>query len=225
MYILILLIVTILVFKSLFNTFGFTTTQDINKKEQAIEKFFNKIAEDQNVNLKQIDNSNKTNNEDIIFFNNIYNKYKGKTQQIKQNDITSHINNIFIEEKFLKSSEKVVVTILNSFSENKLDVLEGLLTKKMFNIFKENILNNLKKNIFCKTVIVSIDDKKIIDKQTDTYPNKISLLLTTKQINYIENSSSEIISGSKSKINEIKETWHFVKENGNSEYWLLDSIE
>ena len=36
MYLVILLIITILIFKNLFNTFGFTTMQDV-KKDEAIE--------------------------------------------------------------------------------------------------------------------------------------------------------------------------------------------
>ena len=107
MYIFLLLVVTILVFRVLFRKFGFTTTQDAMEKDEAIRRF-----------IKEIDGnevkgySNESGGEDIKFFREIYSNYskKNKTEKGKVN--------IFDDEIFLKLSEKAIVSILDAFSRN-----------------------------------------------------------------------------------------------------------
>ncbi len=213
MYIFLLLVVTILVFRVLFRKFGFTTTQDAMEKDEAIRRF-----------IKEIDGnevkgySNESGGEDIKFFREIYSNYskKNKTEKGKVN--------IFDDEIFLKLSEKAIVSILDAFSRNDMQTLKELLSPEMYSVFEKNILKNKQNDMFCKTVIVSIVDKKILNKTIGGGYNSISLLVDTQQINYIENSNGEVISGSKNRINKVKEVWNFVKTD-NDNYWLLNSIE
>ena len=116
------------------------------------------------------------------------------------------------------------MSILDAFSRNDMQTLKELLSPEMYSVFEKNILKNKQNDMFCKTVIVSIVDKKILNKTIGGGYNSISLLVDTQQINYIENSNGEVISGSKNRINKVKEVWNFVKTD-NDNYWLLNSIE
>lgn len=221
MYLFFLLILTLLLFKTLFSTFGFTTTQDLDKRDKAIKNFIKNVSKTKNDENSDNDKNNIKNTYDVNFFENIYNNYNNKNNiNIKSKKTVE----VFDENKFLKLSERAVVMILNSFSDNNSNVLKELLTYKMFSVFEKNILQNVENNTFYKTIIVSIDDKKIIDKTINNNFSSITLSLNMKQINYIENNENEIISGSKDKINIVNETWTFVKTN-NDKYWLLDNIE
>lgn len=219
MYIVFLLILTVILFKTLFSTFGFTTTQDITKRDEAIKKFIGSIST--NKKQEKENNSNITKEEDIIFFKDIYKNYTEKQEETKKQEEKT---DLFDEQKFLKLSEKAVVAILNSFSTNKLDELKELLTPKMFKVFEKNILESQKQDMFCKTVIVSVNDKNILEKVISDCFSSVKLSLKMQQINYIENSNGEVISGSKDRVNNISEIWIFTKTS-NDKYWLLDSIE
>lgn len=201
----------------LFNTFGFTTMQDANKRDEAIKKFIKNVSYKEDTNTKETQHKDK-NEDDLQFFKNIYNNYADKKEETQKQEDT------FDEAKFLKLSEKAIVAILNSFSNNNLEELKNLLSNKMFVTFEKNILENQQNNMFCKTVIVSINEKTILEKVISDCFSSIKLSLKMQQINYIEDNNNEVISGSKDKVNNIDEIWTFVKTN-ESKYWLLDSIE
>ena len=217
MYIIFLLIITLFLFKMLFNTFGFTTMQDANKRDEAIKKFIKNVSYKEDTNTKETQHKDK-NEYDLQFFKNIYNNYADKKEETQKQEDT------FDEAKFLKLSEKAIVAILNSFSNNNLEELKNLLSNKMFVTFEKNILENQQNNMFCKTVIVSINEKTILEKVISDCFSSIKLSLKMQQINYIEDNNNEVISGSKDKVNNIDEIWTFVKTN-ESKYWLLDFIE
>lgn len=217
MYIIFLLIITLFLFKMLFNTFGFTTMQDANKRDEAIKKFIKNVSYKEDTNTKETQHKDK-NEDDLQFFKNIYNNYADKKEETQKQEDT------FDEAKFLKLSEKAIVAILNSFSNNNLEELKNLLSNKMFVTFEKNILENQQNNMFCKTVIVSINEKTILEKVISDCFSSIKLSLKMQQINYIEDNNNEVISGSKDKVNNIDEIWTFVKTN-ESKYWLLGSIE
>lgn len=219
MYTIFLLVITLVLFKMLFNTFGFTTTQDVNKRDEAIKQFIKNASYKENINKNEKEAENKSKNEnDLQFFKNIYNNYTNKKEETQKQE------NTFDEAKFLKLSEKAVVAILNSFSNNNLEELKSLLSNKIFTVFEKNILNNQQNNMFCKTVIVSINEKIILEKTISDCFSSVKLSLKMQQINYIEDNNKEVISGSKDKVNNINEVWTFTKTNENK-YWLLDSIE
>ena len=84
----------------------------------------------------------------------------------------------------------------------------------------EQILQNKEKEIKYKTVIISIKNKEILDVLN--YDTKVILKLNMEQVNYVEDKDGNVISGSKDKIDNIEETWTFIKKD---QMWLLDSIE
>ena len=154
----------------LFNTFGFTTMQDANKRDEAIKKFIKNVSYKEDTNTKETQHKDK-NEDDLQFFKNIYNNYADKKEETQKQEDT------FDEAKFLKLSEKAIVAILNSFSNNNLEELKNLLSNKMFVTFEKNILENQQNNMFCKTVIVSINEKTILEKVISDCFSSIKLSL------------------------------------------------
>ena len=130
-----------------------------------------------------------------------------------------------MKELFIRQVEKVVEEVVSDFAEGKKEPLKELLTDKMFATFANEIDNNTKNRLLLKSVIVSFDDKKILNDFTYNSEN-VSIALTMKQINYIEDENGNIIHGSKDNYVIIKEIWTFIK-NKNQEIsspWLVDNI-
>lgn len=221
MYILLLLLLTLLIFKTLFNSFGVTTTDD---RDRAIKDFVKKISptKENTINGEIVNNKKEKNKLPDDIKNNLSNIYKNYINK-KNNPIEEIAKNkqeSFNKELFLKSSEKAVVSILNYFSEENLNYLKMLLTENMYEIFERQILQNKEKEIKYKTIIISIKNKEILDiSNCDT---KVVLKLAMEQMNYIEDKEGNVIGGSKEKVDNIEEIWTFIKKD---QMWLLDSIK
>ena len=211
MYILFLLFLTILVFSTLFKSFGFTMNQE---KEQAVKNFVNKISGDNTVDGQIV-------RKEGIFSSNT--KTKTNTNNLKTiyNNYANKKNVVFDKESFLKSSEKAVTIILDYFSNENLEFLKNLLTDDMYKTFEKHINENKEKKIKYKTVVLSIKDKEIVD--ITEYDTKIRVKFTMDQFNYVEDYDGNLINGSKDKAQNISEIWTFVKSQNNM--WLLSSIE
>ena len=222
MYILLLLLLTLLIFKTLFNSFGVTTTDD---RDRAIKDFVKKISptEENTINGEVVNNKKEKNKlpDDIKNnLSNIYKNYINKKNNNSTEDIIENAQESFNRELFLKSSEKAVVSILNYFSEENLNYLKMLLTENMYEIFEKQILQNREKEIKYKTIIISIKNKEILDvSNCDT---KVVLKLEMEQMNYVEDKDGNVINGSREKVDNIEEIWTFVKKD---QMWLLDSIK
>lgn len=222
MYILLLLLLTLLIFKTLFNSFGVTTTDD---RDRAIKDFVRKISptEENTINGEVVNNKKEKNKlpDDIKNnLSNIYKNYINKKNNNSTEDIIENAQESFNRELFLKSSEKAVVSILNYFSEENLNYLKMLLTENMYEIFEKQILQNREKEIKYKTIIISIKNKEILDvSNCDT---KVVLKLEMEQMNYVEDKDGNVINGSREKVDNIEEIWTFIKKD---QMWLLDSIK
>ena len=219
MYLLILLFLTLLVFGTLFKSFGFTMGPE---KERAVKDFVNKMSNntvDGQVVKKNtpftgeetVKNNLKEEKDDFLtkMYENYINKKKSTTV------------NTFNKDLFLKSSEKAVVTILEYFSSENLEFLKNLLTDNMYTIFEKQINTNKANNVKYKTIVLSIDQKDICD--ISEYDTKIKVKFSMKQFNYVEDNEGNLIRGSKDIPQDINEIWTFIK--GNNNMWLLNSIE
>lgn len=213
---LILLIAVILIFKTLFSNFGFTSTEERKKEEEAINEF-----------LKQkFANSNEIKNVYVIdLVNKKSNSEKNNSIEELANETLKKESSEQMKELFLKQVEKVVEEVVRDFAEGRKEPLKELLTNKMFETFSNEIDNNLKNKLLLKSVIVSFDDKKILNDFNYNSEN-VSIALTMKQINYIEDENGNIMHGSKDDYVIIKEIWTFVKNNNReiSSPWFVDSI-
>lgn len=214
---LVLLIAVVLIFKALFSSFGYTSSNSKkSEEEKAISEFlkqnFGKMDKGQtvkNVFVVDLTKNEVTESKDVKIIENT----------LKQEAFA------YNRDMFLKQVEKVVETIVNGFASGDKGVLNGLLTDKLFTVFSSEIDKNVSNNLFLKSVIVSFDDKKILS-DFENNQDVVSVSLNMKQINYIEDSEHNVIHGDKDNSVVIKEVWTFVKNN-NPELpvpYLVDSI-
>ncbi len=205
---------TALIFKILFNNFGFMPNGEDKKKDEAINCFIKNISSNNTKSTQSVINPNNKK-----FFENIYENY---TNRIKNISNKNNKKEEFNEELFKKTAEKAAVTILDAFNNKDLKILEQMLTKNMLEIFNKNIKEAEENKINYKTVIVSFDEINILEKNFESNPNYIEMGFKMKQINYAEDNENNVVLGSKDRIDIIIENWTFIKTNNN--YWLLNSI-
>lgn len=220
MNIVILLVVVIFVYKLLFSNFGLMSDEEKRKQNDIANDFIKNVT---NTGFNDTDKNEKK----VVIFGNIeeYNKiYKNYINRVnKQKDPAKKVD--FDETKFMKSAEKAISMIMDAFSEKRLDVLEKMLVKELFQIFKSKIENS--NDLIYKVVVISVIDKSIESKIINKKNKTVALKVTTEQINYIENTQGELISGSKDKVIKITELWTFTQGQikDSQEYvWLLKSI-
>ena len=220
MNIVILLVVVIFVYKLLFSNFGLMSDEEKRKQNDIANDFIKNVT---NTGF----NDTSKNEKKVVIFGNIeeYNKiYKNYINRVnKQKDPAKKVD--FDETKFIKSAEKAIGMIMDAFSEKRLDVLEKMLVKELFQIFKNKIENS--NDLIYKVVVISVIDKSIESKIINKKNKTVALKVTMEQINYIENTQGELISGSKDKVIKITELWTFVQGRikDSQEYiWLLKSI-
>lgn len=218
MNIVVLLILTILLYRLLFSNFGFMSEKD-KKRQEAASNFVKSMNKSQkNVDIPIIG--------DKEIFDKMYDNYTKKTKfKISKADKKQEE---FDEKAFIKISEKTITKISEAFSEKNAEALEKMLTKDLFKIFKEKI-DNMHNQIY-KSVIVYFKDISIENKKITKKTKVVSLRVKTEQVNYIEDESGNIINGSKDKPSEITELWTFVQSQSSNNnipviVWLLESID
>ncbi|GHU27063.1 hypothetical protein FACS1894152_3030 [Bacilli bacterium] len=221
MGIMILLTIAIVLYGILFSSFGFLSDSDRRKRNKAIGNFINKMSNDHSGQVEEVimlrkedisDRTNESKEQPMLT--------TGKRSKSKED------KNAFDAEAFAKSSEKFVMTVLEAFSEKKVEVLEKMLTRNLFEVIAEKI-SNLKKELFYRTVIVSFDEKNAKEKFQGK-PEEfmiVELNLVMKQINFIEDENHSVVFGSRDKIQKVSEKWTFIQQRNNEEGWLLKAID
>jgi predicted lipid-binding transport protein (Tim44 family) len=216
MYIILLIILTFILFKALFSSFGFIPAENKNKKNEALDNFIKKLSMTSG-GVKTNQNSNP--------LEEMYNNYVKRLKNVSNADNKTPTNNSFDEKTFIKSAERAVVAVLEAFSQKKFDILENLLARGMLNTFKENVQKAEVDGFSYKTVVISFENSTILKKNLDSEAKTVKVKFLMKQINYVENKEGDVVSGSKSKVEDIVEEWTFVQSDVKENYWLLKSID
>ncbi len=196
MYILILLLIVVVIFKFLFSNFGNLNERDISERD----KILNQLSRMMN---------NGGQNEIII-------------KDVSADDNADDRREIDINNELINTAKKVVETVNLALSNNDEKVLSELLTKDLFMIFKKNIDENMINNRVFKTIVVSFEDVAI----SSINMNSMNVRVVMNQINYIQDSNGNFLSGDKSKIVKVVENWEFVKNTDKTGLvpWLINNI-
>jgi predicted lipid-binding transport protein (Tim44 family) len=221
MVILILLILTLILYRFLFRKFGFLSTSEQEKREEAVTTFVRKITGKNDVDVKKLVIIGDREVLEEIYGN--HDELEITSENVAKTAIKS---DKFDETAFLKASEKAIVTILDAFSDKRLDILEKLLDKNLFEIFKEKI-KTIGERVL-RIVVISFEEKSIIEKITRNRSdevNVVKLRVVMRQINYTEDKDQGIISGSKDRARKVSEEWTFAKfQSEKKVFWLLKSL-
>ena len=196
MYILILLLIVLVIFKFLFSNFGNLNERDISERDKILDQLSRMM-------------NNGGQNEIII-------------KDVSADDNADDRREIDINNELINTAKKVVETVNLALSNNDEKVLSELLTKDLFMIFKKNIDENVINNRVFKTIVVSFEDVAI----SSINMNSMNVRVVMNQINYIQDSNGDFLSGDKSKIVKVVENWEFVKNTDKTGLvpWLINNI-
>ena len=128
------------------------------------------------------------------------------------------------QKDFLKGAQIAYETIITDFSDsdNKLIASKPLLGKKMYDQFKDALLDRENKGNFAEITFIGIKSAKI--KKHKKVENKLEVTVdfVSEIITCIKDKDKKIISGDTEKIKTVYDTWVFSKDvNSSNPNWLL----
>ena len=148
-----------------------------------------------------------------------------KFQEISKN--LKPTNDKFNEEEqknFLKGAQIAYETIITDFSDsdNKLIASRPLLGKKVYDQFKEALLDREIKSNFAEITFIGIKSVKIKTHKKVKDSLEVTVDFVSEIITCIKDKDKKIISGDAEKIKTVYDTWIFSKEAKSSNpNWLL----
>jgi|TARA_B110000114_G_scaffold83082_1_gene87882 predicted lipid-binding transport protein (Tim44 family) len=134
-----------------------------------------------------------------------------------------------IEQKdFLKGAQIAYETIITDFSDsdNKLIASKPLLGKKVYNQFKEALLDRESKGNFAEITFIGIKSAVIKTHKKVEDSLEVTVDFVSEIITCIKDKEKKIISGNSEKIKTVYDTWVFSKniKSSNPNWLLIDTI-
>lgn len=125
---------------------------------------------------------------------------------------------------FITGAKSAFEMTLKAFCENDLTSLKRLLSNKIYTGFEQSIQH--RQNLGQKLVTNLISIKNVEVYSVDLIGNDatIKIKFTSKQINYVQDQSGNLIDGSKEDINELDDIWTFKKDlTSSNPNWIIFS--
>ena len=132
------------------------------------------------------------------------------------------------QKEFLKGAKIAYETIITDFSDsdNKLIASKPLLGKKIYDQFKEALLDREQKGQFAEITFIGI--KTAVVKVHKKIENNLEVTVdfVSEIITCIKDKDKKIISGDAEKIKTVYDTWIFSKnvKSSNPNWLLIDTI-
>ena len=163
--------------------------------------------------------------------------FEGKIQtQFKKELQKINVNPKTISEKFdeadqrdfLKGAQIAYETIITDFSDsdNKLIASKPLLGKKVYDQFKEALLDRENKGHFAEITFIGIKSAAIKTHRKIEDSLEVTVDFVSEIITCIKDKDKKIISGDGEKIKTVYDTWVFSKDtrSANPNWLLIDTI-
>ena len=132
------------------------------------------------------------------------------------------------QKNFLKGAKIAYETIITDFSDsdNKLTHCKSLLGKKIYNQFKDALLEREKKGHFAEITFIGINSASI--KEHKKVENNLEVVVdfVSELITCLRDKDKKIISGDPQKVKKVYDTWKFSKDtrSSNPNWLLIDTI-
>ncbi|WP_253302818.1 MULTISPECIES: Tim44/TimA family putative adaptor protein [unclassified Wolbachia] len=187
-------------------------------------RLYNSLGRSANLNLKKLTSvlDISRSREDVVeniegyIDSNDENSIKVTYEQVLKK------NKDFSISHFIEGSNIAFELIIKYFNQGNLSQLKPLLDKDLYDNFAEKIKH--RKEVH-ESIIVSVVSQKILEIKLVKNVVFIAVYFLSEQINFIKDSSENIISGSTSTINKVEDVWQFKKNvNSSDPSWLLVSI-
>jgi predicted lipid-binding transport protein (Tim44 family) len=132
------------------------------------------------------------------------------------------------QKDFLKGAQIAYETIITDFSDsdNKLIASKPLLGKKVYDQFKEALLDREKKGNFAEITFIGIKSAEIKMQKKIEDSLEVTVDFVSEIITCIKDKDKKIISGDSEKIKTVYDTWVFSKDtrSSNPNWLLIDTI-
>jgi len=159
--------------------------------------------------------------------------FEGKFSAQFKKDTTSNIVKINAETKifnekaqqeFLKGAQIAYETIITDFSDsdNQLTNSKPLLDNKIYNQFKEALLEREARGHFAEITFIGINSALIKEHKKVENNLEVTVDFISEIITCVKDKDKKIISGDSKKVKKVYDTWIFAKDSrSESPNWLL----
>ena len=132
----------------------------------------------------------------------------------------------FSDTEFIKGSKEAFSWIVEAFSKGETSKLEPLLSKPLFNGFKQAIEQREADQLSLETNIVSIKSAQIHDVTLKKDQVNITVEYVTDQIKLTRNAKDEIVDGDPDTIETVTDLWTFNRNiKSKNPNWTLVKTE
>jgi predicted lipid-binding transport protein (Tim44 family) len=132
------------------------------------------------------------------------------------------------QNNFLKGAKIAYETIITDFSDsdNKLIASKPLLSKKIYNQFKEALQDRQSKGHYAEITFIGIKSAKIKSHKKIENSFEVTVDFVSEIITSIKDKEKKIVSGDAEKIKTVYDTWVFSKDisSSNPNWLLIDTI-
>ena len=128
------------------------------------------------------------------------------------------------KKEFLEGAKIAYETIITDFSDsdNKLTSSKPLLSKKVYDEFKQSLLERDEKGHFAEITFIGINSASIKEHKQVDNNLEVTVNFESELITCLRDKEKKIISGDPKKIKNISDTWTFSKDiRSNNPNWLL----
>ena len=151
-------------------------------------------------------------------------KFSKKT--IKKN-LENKIFDDGAQKDFLKGAKIAYETIIIDFSDsdNKLTRCKSLLSKKIYDQFKEALLERESKGYYAEITFIGINSASIKEHKKIENNLEVTVDFVSELITCVKDKDKKIISGDPEKVKKVYDTWKFSKDSRTTNpNWLLVDI-
>ena len=128
------------------------------------------------------------------------------------------------QKDFLKGAKIAYETIITDFSDsdNKLTRSKSLLSKKIYDQFKDALVERESKGHFAEITFIGVISAIIKEHKKIENNLEVTVDFVSELITCIKDKDKKIISGDPEKVKKVYDTWTFSKDTrSNSPNWLL----
>ena len=154
-------------------------------------------------------------------------KQKFSTKTIKEN-LENQVFDDGAQRDFLKGAKIAYETIITDFSDkdNKLTRCKSLLSKKIYDQFRESLLERKSKGHYAEITFIGINSALIKEHKKIENNLEVTVDFVSEFITCVRDKDKKIISGDPEKIKKVYDTWKFSKDirSTNPNWLLIDTI-
>ena len=153
-------------------------------------------------------------------------------QEFSKETIKKNLENQLFDDDakndFLKGAKIAYETIITDFSDsdNKLTKCKSLLSKKIYDQFKEALLERKTKGYYAEIKFVGVNSAKIKEHKKIGNNLEVTVDFISELITCVRDKDKKIVPGDPEKVKKVYDTWKFSKDSRstNPNWLLIDTI-